>query len=177
MANEIWHSSDEDNTLYALIWRQTDDKVYDAVAAANTFDTYTDADIDDYDIPLTNQVDSDYHSVDFPSDITAGIYRVQILLQVGGSIDADADVAVAQGEIYWDGSAEINPTTLDTLIDLIVAKLPDNYIMGSSDTEDHDDEIDAILGSLGQVHIVENTTGIGGAGGTSAAASGIAEGC
>jgi len=117
MANEIWHSYDETITLYALIWRQTDDKVYDAVAAANTFDTYTDADIDDYDVPLTNHVDSDYHSVDFPADITAGIYRVQVFEQVGGSIDADNDIAVAQGEIHWDGSAEMNISTLDVLID------------------------------------------------------------
>jgi len=174
MANEIWHSYDEAYTLYALIWRQTDDKVYDAVAAADTFDTYTDADIDDYDIPLTNHVDSDYHSVDFPADISAGIYRVQVFHQIG-AIDADVDVAVGQGEIYWDGTAEMNPTTLDTLIDLIVAKLPDNYIMGSSDTEDHDDEIDAIIANLGQVHTIEDESpgGSGGASGT----SGIAEGC
>ena len=120
MANEIWHSYDEAYTLYALIWRQTDDKVYDAVAAANTFDTYTDADIATYDVPLTNHADSDYHSVDFPSSISAGVYRVQIFHQIG-VIDADADVAVAQGEIYWDGSAEINLTSLDTLIDVITA--------------------------------------------------------
>ena len=116
MANEIWHSADETWTLYALIWRQTDDKVYDAVAAANTFDTYTDADIDDYDVPLANHADSDYHSVDFPGDITAGVYRVQVFLQVGGAIDADLDYAIAEGEIYWDGTAEINIFTLDTSI-------------------------------------------------------------
>jgi len=119
MANEIWHSSDEANTLYALIWRQSDDKVYDAVAGSDTFDTYTDADIDDYDVAMTNHVDSDYHSVDFPSDISAGVYRVQVLLQIGGAIDADADVVIGQGEIYWDGSAEMNTTTLDGLIDTI----------------------------------------------------------
>jgi len=115
LANEIWHSADESFTLYALIWRQTDDRVYDAVAGSNTFDVYTDADIDDYDVVLTTQgigADSDYHSVDFPTDIAAGIYRVQIMRQVGGTIDADADIAIAQGEIYWDGSAEQNFYTL-----------------------------------------------------------------
>lgn len=108
MANEIWYSFDEAYTLYALIWRMTDDKVYDAVAGSDTFDTYTDADIDDYDLPLTNHADSDYHSLDFPSGISAGVYRVQIMLQTGGSIDADADVPIGQGEIYWGGTAEIN---------------------------------------------------------------------
>ena len=113
MSNEIWHSFEEGETLYALIWRQTDDKVYDAVAGSDTFDVYRDADIDDYDVALTNiHGDSDYYSVDFPSSISAGIYRVQIFKQTGGSIDADADIAVAQGEIYWNGSAEITINTL-----------------------------------------------------------------
>ena len=138
MANEIWHSADETWTLYALIWRQTDDKVYDAVAAANTFDTYTDADILDYDVPLTNQADSDYHSVDFPGDITAGVYRVQVFLQVGGAIDADLDYAIAEGEIYWDGSAEINIFTLDTSIN-------DDIIGADGDTlETLSDQLDAL---------------------------------
>ena len=138
MPNEIWHSADETWTLYALIWRQTDDKVYDAVAAANTFDTYTDADILDYDVPLANHADSDYHSVDFPGDITAGVYRVQVFLQVGGAIDADLDLAVAQGEIYWDGSAEINIFTLDTSIN-------DDIIGADGDTlETLSDQLDGL---------------------------------
>ena len=109
MANEIWHSFDEAETLYALIWRKTDDKIWNNTDG--TFDTYTDADIDKYDIPLANQVDSDYHSVDFPSAIAEGTYRVQIMLIDGGAIDADADFAVAQGEIYWAGNSEITVFT------------------------------------------------------------------
>ena len=107
MANEIWHSYDEAETLYALIFQKTDDKVWNGTDSQ--FDTYTDADIDKYDVPLANHVDSDYHTVDFPSGITtAGVYRVQIMLQVGGSIDADDDICVAQGEIYWTGADEID---------------------------------------------------------------------
>lgn len=120
MANEIWHSFDEVETLYALIWRMTDDKIYDAVAGSDTFDTYTDDDIDDYDVALTNHVDSDYHSADFPSGISAGVYRVQIMWRVGASIDADDDIAVAQGEVYWDGTAEINHYTIEALLDQLI---------------------------------------------------------
>lgn len=116
MANEIWHSSDESVTLYALIWRKTDDKVYNAVAS--TFVTYTDADILNYDVPLTNHADSDYHTADFPTDIAFGVYRVQILKQVGGSIDADADIVVAQGEISWDGSTEVTILELNRLLNI-----------------------------------------------------------
>ncbi len=108
MANEIWHTYEEAKTLYALIWRKLDDKIYDVVAGSDTFETYTDANIDNYDLLLTNQVDSDYYSVDFPAGISAEIYHVQVMRQVGGTIDADADVGVAQGVMEWDGSNEIN---------------------------------------------------------------------
>jgi len=77
-----------------------------------------------------------------------------------------------------DNEIEVIDGIVDTiLIDTneIQGKLPDNYIMGSSDTEDHDDEIDAIIANLGQVHTIEDESpgGSGGASGT----SGIAEGC
>lgn len=117
MANEIWHSFEEADTLYALVWRQTDDKVWNDTDSQ--FNTYTDADILKYDIPLTNHVDSDYHSADFPSAIATGIYRVQVMQQIGGSIDADADIAVAQGEIYWDGVEEITPIELAGNLDKV----------------------------------------------------------
>jgi hypothetical protein len=119
MANEIWKSYDEAYTLYALIWRQTDDKVYDAAAGSDTFDTYTDADIADYSIALENIVDSDYHSVDFPSDISAGIYRVQVFHQIGGAEDADDDIVIGEGEIYWDGDKELNEYTITIAFDNI----------------------------------------------------------
>ncbi len=155
MANEIWHSIDEAEILYALIWRKTDDKIYDAVAAANTFDTYTDADIDDYNVELTNHVDSDYHTVDFPSDITVGVYRVQIFKQESAVADtphADDDIAVAQGEIYWDGTAELNMSSLDTKID-------DELIGADGDT--HEDLSDQLDGLSAEDSKVQNVYGPG----------------
>ncbi len=114
MSNEIWTSFEEGETLYALIWRKSDDKVWNNTDS--TFDTYTDADIDKYDVVLANQSDSDYYSVDFPAGITATTlqaYRVQIMRQIGGGIDADADIAVAQGEIQWDGTSEVDIGTIN----------------------------------------------------------------
>ena len=83
MANEIWHSYDEAKTLYALIWRKTDDKVWNNTDSQ--FDVYTDADIDKYDVLLTNQVDSDYHSVDFPSVVLKMLHsklNMQLLISL-----------------------------------------------------------------------------------------------
>lgn len=120
MANEIWHNYDESETLYALIFRKSDDKVYDAAAAADTFDTYTDADILDYDVPLTNHADSDYHTADFPSDISRGVYRVVIMRQIGDAIDADIDVAIAQGELHWSGTEEMDIYTLTENLNMVL---------------------------------------------------------
>lgn len=117
MANEIYATYDEGNTLYAIIWRKTDDKVWNNTDSQ--FDTYTDADIDKYDIVLANQVDSDYYSTDFPAAITGeGVYRVQVFLQPG-TIDADADTGLFQGEFYWDGTAEIDIFTLDNSLNIL----------------------------------------------------------
>ena len=113
MPNEIYNSFEEGNVLYALIWRKSDDKVWNNTDSQ--FDTYTDVDIDKYDVVLANQVDSDYYSVDFPAAITDSAtqtYRVQVMLQAGGSIDADLDTAIAQGEIYWDGTSEVDIGTI-----------------------------------------------------------------
>jgi hypothetical protein len=114
LANEIYATYDEGNTLYALIWRKADDLVWNDLSGA--FETYTDADIDEYDIPLANQVDSDYYSADFPVAITGTdpeAYRVQVMLQPG-AIDADADFGIFQGEIIWDGTQEIDLGVLFT---------------------------------------------------------------
>ena len=65
---------------------------------------------------LANQVDSDYYSVDFPAaitDSTLQAYRVQIMKQAAGSINADNDMAVAQGEIFWDGTSESDIGTIN----------------------------------------------------------------
>ena len=148
MANEIWKTYEEGLNLYALIWRKTDDKIWDV--GTSTWDTYTDADIDDYDLPLVNQVDSDYYSVDFPSAITIGTYHVQVMRR-DGAIDADADVGVGEGVIYWDGTAEQDIASLDVLLD-------------------------AIKANLGQVHTTEDESP-GGGGGSPDGTSGIAEGC
>lgn len=137
MPNEIYHSFEEGNTLYALIFRKTDDKVYDEDAGSGAFVTYTDADILKYDVPLANIADSNYYTVDFPAGIAEGIYRVQIFNQAAGSPHADNDREIAHGEIEWDGTVEVTLSTitvdvgdvtddiadLDTKLDLVLTEL------------------------------------------------------
>jgi hypothetical protein len=110
LANEIYATYNEGNDLYALIWRKSDDKVFNNTT--NAFVTYTDAGIADLVVPLANvELESDYYSVDFPSEITGTdplAYRVQVMLQIGGSPEADDDFAIRDGEIIWDGTKEID---------------------------------------------------------------------
>lgn len=111
MANEIWHHYDSAQTLYARIRRCTDFTVYDVVVGSNTFDTWADVDVDDYDIQMTDR-GGGYHTADFPTDITPGNYDVGIFLQPG-AVAAD-DVSIAQARLYWGGDDEIDQGTIST---------------------------------------------------------------
>ncbi len=68
-----------------------------------------------------------------------------VVANVDGSAAADVDVAIAQGEIYWDGSAEIDIFTLDTTIN-------DDVIGGDGDTlEDLSDQMDVLSSQSSKV--------------------------
>jgi ribosome-associated translation inhibitor RaiA len=121
LANEIYATFEEGNTLYALIWRKSDNKVWNDTDGQ--FDIYTDVDIDKYDVVLVNQADSDYYSVDFPVAIAdEDAYRVQIMLQQG-TIDADADTGLFQGEIQWNGESEDTTSSLSFQLDKLSRQL------------------------------------------------------
>jgi hypothetical protein len=72
-----------------------------------------------------------------------------------------------------DHDTDIDAILTDT--NEIQSKLPDDYIMGSSVTTSMDDEINTIIGNLGQVH--QRESGAPGATGGGAPSAGIAEGC
>ena len=99
-----------------------------------------------YDEAMTEEGNSGHYKGSMTVAV-AGVYGIVIRI---GAAPADGDVAIGQGEIYWDGTAEMNISTLDTLLDAITA-------------------------NLGQVHTTEDESpgGTIGASGT----SGIAEGC
>jgi hypothetical protein len=170
MAEEIKHNFVTGKTLYACRFILSNSNVLLANPATNEVWGTGGRDADDYDVQMTEEGGSGHYTCDFADggSISAGVYHVVVYNQAGAN-PVDGDVALAQGEIYWNGTAE---ETLQTIFD----KLPDNYIMGSSDTEDHDDEIDAIVANLGNTHTVEDESP-GGGGRAPATTSGIAEGC
>ncbi len=140
MANEIWHNFSDSDNLYAFIYRRSDDKVYDVVAGSNTFDTWADGDRGDYDLKLATK-SGDRHSVDFPSGISAGVYDVVIRLYQVEDAPALDDSDVAQGVMYWDGTAELNLFTVNTQIE-------DDVIGADGDTlESLSDQLDGLTSS------------------------------
>ncbi len=136
--NEIWTNNfPSGNNLDAYVRKKTDDKVFDETDGGDTFETWVNGNVANYDIPMTDN-GGDYYSVNFPAVITTtGVYRVVIALRADGTA-AIGDKKIAQGELTWDGSAEIDIFTLDTTIN-------DDVIGGDGDTlETLSDQLDVL---------------------------------
>ena len=122
MANEIWTSFQDGAILYCPIFKRNDGKVFDQFDGGDTFVDYADIDIGRYDVPLTPfGTTSDLYAVNFPAIIiTASVYYITIFEQdsvTPATPDVDADEAIAQGVVYWDGVAESDLATVTTEVE------------------------------------------------------------
>lgn len=128
MSKEIWCSYDSAKVLYALVYRQSDGYIYDVGDTAfEAVGTWNDARADECDIAMSSSGFGDMHFADFPS-VAAGTYLVEIRERLGASPDTD-DPPVAQGILFWDGSAEITGyssdvdlTSIETKIDQVIVE-------------------------------------------------------
>ncbi len=107
MANEIRATSDTGSTLYALVFNAAG-QVWQLTT--NTFVAYVGANIDNYDIALSEiATNSGQYRGTFDSDIAAGVYSVVLFEQAGGSPSATNDERIGDtGIMHWDGSAELS---------------------------------------------------------------------
>ncbi len=143
MPNEIWHNFTTGNTLYSTAF-QLDGNVFLTGGASDEIWGTGGRDADNYDEAMTEDGTGGHYVGSFASAIAAGTYRVTVFLQASGS-PADSDVALAQGEIYWDGTAEITIGTLDTTIE-------DDVIGTDGDTlESLSDQMDALSAQKSQL--------------------------
>lgn len=135
--NEIWHNFPSGSNLDAYVFKKTNDQVFDEADGGDTFEAWVNGNVANYDIPMTDN-GGDYYSIDFPAAITtAGVYRTVIALRASGSA-AVGDLRIAQGEMHWDGTAEIDISTLDTTIN-------DDVIGSDGDTlETLSDQMDVL---------------------------------
>jgi hypothetical protein len=111
MANEIAHNYTTGSTLYACRFQLDGDVFLTAGASDEVWGTGG-RDADDYDVAMTESGSSGHYVCDFDasSNIAEGHYRVTVFLQAGAN-PADADIELAQGEIFWDGTSEVTMNT------------------------------------------------------------------
>ena len=103
--NEIYAKYNSGFSLDAYVLRKSTDEVFDEADGGDTFETWSDGNVLNYDIPMTDQGDG-FYTVDFPTVIeTSGTYRVIVKLRVGANA-AVGDLGLFQGEINWNGEIE-----------------------------------------------------------------------
>lgn len=150
MANEISHDSITGDTLYACRF-QLDGNVFLSDGASDEAWGAGGNDADEYDVTMTEDGAGGHFvgSFDAGANIAAGVYQVAVYLQAGAN-PADTDSPVARGEMYWDGTAELNSFTLDTQID-------DEVIGADGDShEDLSDQMDTLSTDQNRVVNVYN---------------------
>ena len=115
MSDEFSFDDELSATLYAVRFQLNGDVFLTNGSSDEAWGTGG-RDADDYDVPMTETTvgESGHYVGDFDAsaNIGAGVYPVKIYKQAGGS-PANSDRAVGRGIIYWDGTAEINLSTLD----------------------------------------------------------------
>lgn len=144
MSNEIGHNYPTGATLYACRFVLDGDVFITSGASSETWgDSGHDA--DDYDVTLTESGASGHYVGDFDasSNISEGTYRVCVYLQAGAN-PADADIAIAQGILHWDGSSGIDNYTINS--DLVTIKSDIEVIQ--SDLVVVDSNMDAAMSDL-----------------------------
>jgi hypothetical protein len=113
MSDEITHNFKTGQTLYSCYFKENGN-VFVAGALNDEVWGTGSRDADDYDQTMTEEDGSGHYKGDFAlgGTIAEGTYNVAVYHQQGGS-PADSDPAIAQGVIYWDGSAEIDRYTIN----------------------------------------------------------------
>ncbi len=122
MAEEVFANFTTGSTLYFCAF-QLDGNVFLSGGASDEVWGTGGRDADNYDETMTEDGSGGHFIGTFDTSIVAGVYRVTVFVQTGGS-PVDSDVPISQGEIYWNGVAEVNPLTLSTQGSRVLNKYP-----------------------------------------------------
>ena len=135
MANEVTHNYITGKTLYFCCFQQDGDVFLTGGASDEVWGTGGRT-ADDYDEAMSEEGGSGHYKGSIAGGVGAGVYQIAVYKQAGAN-PADADICIGQGEIYWDGSAEMNPSTLDGLIDTIDANVDEILVDTGTTLENH----------------------------------------
>lgn len=96
-------------TLYAILFN-SDSEGYKP--ATQNFDTYTDSNIDNFDIVLTETVNRSGRYTATINSLSKGKYLYEIYQQQGGTPNKDDDFLKGVSNLFWNGSQELNSLAL-----------------------------------------------------------------
>lgn len=147
MSDEIRATYTENESLYAMIFNAAG-QVWDTTSGPAAFEAFDDAQVANYDIAMVEQGDdSGEYRGDWPT-MDAGVYSVQVwnAANPGNPVWADDTRVGITGTMYWDGSAEINHSIIDTVVDSI---LVDTGTTLDGKINTIDTNVDAILVDTG----------------------------
>jgi len=152
MANELtW---DTVTGLTINVYRfKTDDNVFLANPATDEVWGTGGRTAADYAIAMSESGSSGHYSVDFNDGgaIAAGVYNLVYAIQAGAS-PANSDRKIAKAQINWDGSAEITPSVIDTVVDTIagdVVNIDGIVPAAAGDLTTAQNDLDTITGGSG----------------------------
>jgi hypothetical protein len=151
MADELTYNASTGQTFYACRFQQNGDVFLTDGSSDEVWGTGG-RDADDYDVQMTEEDSCGHYKAAFDasSNIGAGVYQVVIYKQ-GGANPVDADPPMAQGEIYWDGTAEVNIYTLRSDLNTVISDLTivdSNLDTANSDIVVIDSNVDSVLSDL-----------------------------
>lgn len=117
MSDEVTHNHVSGLNLYVCRFQQNGDVFLTDGASDEVWGTGG-RDAADYDVAMTEEANSGHYKCDFDagSNIGAGVYQVTVYVRDGANPPANGDVILAQGEIYWNGTNELNASTITALI-------------------------------------------------------------
>ena len=105
MANELAITFPTAATVYAIIYRTADGYVWNG----SDFVVFANADIADYDVPLTN-LGGDFYAAGFPSGVTADTTCTVVYHKQAGATPATTDLLLDSKTKVWIGDTDTSST-------------------------------------------------------------------
>ena len=154
MSQEFYLGYPSGHTIYAMI-RALGGNVWDVTNGE--FTTYATANVDDYDMQLTDK-SGNYYEGDCDTDLPKGRYTVQLFLQSGAAPVDPADTWLASEDFQWNGTERVSAGLTVTPAGSVSISKSDvldfvNEKLHRSET-DIDDEIQRVLDNLADANLL-----------------------